>query len=122
MSIEKYSPDRDRLRERVYERDEHRCQHCGRHSRPRGSAELHIRHVVPRPRGGSDHPRNLLTLCRKCDDRIHEQHVIGSEDRITLNVVENTSTTSSGTGGPAIAIVAGGVLLPLMATLLLLMM
>lgn len=121
MSIEKYSPDRDRLRKRVYERDDHRCQHCGRHSRPRGSAELRIRHVVPRPRGGSDHPRNLLTLCRKCHDRIHEQHVIGSGDRITQDVVENASATSSGTGGPATAIVAGSVLLPLMATLLVLM-
>jgi len=122
MSIEKYSSDRNRLRERVYERDEHRCQHCGRHSRPRGSAELRIRHVVPRPRGGSDHPRNLLTLCRKCHDRIHEQHIIGSEDRITLDVVENASTPSSGTGRHAIAIVAGGVLLPLMATLLVLVL
>jgi hypothetical protein len=48
--------------------------------------------------------------------------VLGSGDRITLNEIGNPSTPSSGTGGPATAIVAGGVLLPLMITLFVLML
>lgn len=122
MSIENRSSNWNRLRERVYERDDHRCQHCDRRGGPGETAELRARHIVPESRGGMDHPRNLLTLCRKCTDRVNEHHVIGSADRITLNVIEGSTSPSSGTSVGGIGILVGGALLPLMTVLLVLML
>lgn len=45
------------------------CQHCGWKSYDgRG---LNVHHIVPRSRGGSDEPNNLVVLCKECHARIH---------------------------------------------------
>ena len=52
----------------VLARDSHRCQ-AGR----RGCSEkLHVHHIIWRSRGGSDVPDNLLTLCKKHHDELHD--------------------------------------------------
>lgn len=123
MSTSNHRPNRSRLVKRVHERDDDRCQHCDRRSGRRGRVELRVRHVVPKSRGGTDHPRNLVTLCRNCHEGANEHHVIGSADRITREIVGGTTSTSSGTGGGAVAlVVVGGVLLPLVTTLLVLLL
>jgi 5-methylcytosine-specific restriction protein A len=55
----------------ILRRDGYACQDCGSvfrggagMRRKRGSLEVH--HIIPRSRGGSDHPRNLKTLCPSC--------------------------------------------------------
>lgn len=51
-----------RIRSRIFERDDYRCQYCGR----RGGA-LECDHVIPVSRGGSSDEWNLKTACRTCN-------------------------------------------------------
>lgn len=51
------------LRQEIFDRDGHRCQHCG-------SAEsLTIDHIVPTSLGGDSAPENLQVLCLSCNSR-----------------------------------------------------
>lgn len=51
------------LRWEIWERDNFTCKHCGTHR------DLTIDHIIPESRGGTLHPDNLQTLCRKCNSR-----------------------------------------------------
>ena len=55
----------ERIRRRVFERDEHRCKRCGRAGR------LEAHHVVSLAAGGTNDISNLRTLCRGCHIAIH---------------------------------------------------
>lgn len=48
----------------ILKRDRFRCAYCGRQA---AETELHVDHVHPRSKGGSDHPSNLKTACRACN-------------------------------------------------------
>lgn len=48
-------------REAIYQRDNHCCVYCG------AGDNLSLDHVIPRSRGGSDDPENLVTACRPCN-------------------------------------------------------
>lgn len=50
-------------RQRVLERDGHRCQECG------ATELLEIDHVVPVAHGGTEDESNLQVLCEKCNNR-----------------------------------------------------
>lgn len=50
----------------VLYRDDYKCRHCNK----RETLDPH--HVVFRSAGGSNRCNNLLTLCRKCHDDIHD--------------------------------------------------
>jgi len=56
-------------RSAVMERDSNKCQLCG------STELLEVHHVMPRHLGGSDHPFNLVTLCRFCHDRVHANSI-----------------------------------------------
>lgn len=68
-----------RTRRRIYERDGWKCVWCSCHVtiglrilKPELRELLHsgdasIDHVVPRSRGGSNNPRNLITCCVTCN-------------------------------------------------------
>jgi hypothetical protein len=57
-----------RIRREVLARDRHRCRRKGcNHSR-----FLEIHHIVPRSRGGTHDPANLVTLCSSCHQLWHE--------------------------------------------------
>jgi hypothetical protein len=57
-----------RIRREVLARDRHRCRRKGcNHSR-----FLEIHHIVPRSRGGTHDPTNLVTLCSNCHQLWHE--------------------------------------------------
>jgi len=45
-------------RDLVGQRDQWKCRICG-------EAGDEVHHILPRKDGGSDHPENLITLCRK---------------------------------------------------------
>jgi len=47
----------------VRARDRYTCQYCG----VVGPSDLEVDHIVPRGRGGSDRPDNLVAACRVCN-------------------------------------------------------
>ena len=60
----KYVPQS--LRKKVFERDNYTCVYCG----VRAYEEpLQIDHVIPRCMGGSNNINNLVTACKKCNNR-----------------------------------------------------
>jgi len=52
------------VRQYVLERDSYRCVLCG------DPEDLETHHIVWRFRGGSDRPKNLVTLCKGCHDKV----------------------------------------------------
>lgn len=52
------------VRQYVLERDSYRCVLCG------DPEDLETHHIVWRFRGGSDRPKNLVTLCKKCHEKV----------------------------------------------------
>jgi len=119
MKATEHPRDRDRLRRHVYERDDYRCQQCGQQGGPHEAVELHVRGIVPESRGGTtNHPRNLLTLCGRCGDRISDHHVLGSGDRFTPWTTEESSESPPRTGDRFVLLFLGGVVVPFSLTLL----
>lgn len=53
-----------RTRFEIFKRDGFRCVYCG--AAPT-STVLHVDHVVPKSKGGSDDPSNLVTSCQSCN-------------------------------------------------------
>jgi len=53
-------------RTEILERDDYTCQSCGEQ---KPAEELEVHHVIPKVKGGSDAPTNLITLCIPCHDR-----------------------------------------------------
>jgi hypothetical protein len=53
------------LRWRVFQRDQWRRASCGRSAAD--DVILHVNHIIPRSRGGSDEIDNLQTLCSPCN-------------------------------------------------------
>jgi 5-methylcytosine-specific restriction endonuclease McrA len=56
-------------------RDSYTCLHCGKRN-----CRLEAHHIVYREHGGKDTLANLLTLCERCHDRVHD-------GTITLSVI-----------------------------------
>lgn len=52
------------IRRQVLQRDGFRCRYCGSKKRP-----LHMDHILPWSRGGSDRADNLVTACQRCNCR-----------------------------------------------------
>lgn len=55
------------VREYVLARDRHICAYCGASGTGPGSVPLNLDHVVPRARGGSNRPSNLVAACIPCN-------------------------------------------------------
>jgi len=53
-------------RKDIYERDNFTCQYCGERF---SAKELTLDHVDPKSKGGSNDPRNLVTACKRCNNR-----------------------------------------------------
>ncbi len=66
----KRSPDSRRhtvspkLRFKILERDEYKCQYCGAGI---DTCPLDIDHVLPVAKGGTNHPSNLVAACSTCN-------------------------------------------------------
>jgi 5-methylcytosine-specific restriction endonuclease McrA len=56
----------ERNKRAVYIRDRWRCRHC------KTSHNLTPHHIVFQSQGGTDDLDNLITLCMKCHDDVHE--------------------------------------------------
>jgi hypothetical protein len=65
-----------RTRQQVLTRDNTRCRMCG------SARTLEIHHMVPRVKGGSNLPDNLITLCSMCHkkaEKLNRPQVVGVE-------------------------------------------
>lgn len=65
-------PFRPETRFAILERDSFTCRYCGRSA---ATVELHVDHIKPVAKGGSDDPANLVTACRDCN--------LGKSDRVS---------------------------------------
>lgn len=62
----KYPDSWNKLRFYIFGRDNYICQICGKKiSHP------HCHHIIPIGIGGTNHPRNLQTLCKLCHKKVH---------------------------------------------------
>jgi len=57
----------DRLRFRVFKRDNYKCRLCGASPATDEKVVLHIDHVIPLASGGETVEGNLQTLCARCN-------------------------------------------------------
>lgn len=56
----------------IFKRDNYQCQSC----RNRLSIhQLSCHHIQPRSEGGSNNPKNLVTLCRPCHDLVERDEL-----------------------------------------------
>ena len=53
-------------RQNLLERDNHRCQYCGKNLPPK---ELNMDHVIPRDRGGGTSWENVVISCIRCNSK-----------------------------------------------------
>ena len=61
-----YPSDWDTTTARIRKRDGYRCKNCGT-----SGVELHVHHIVPLSKGGTNSDGNLATLCNECHKKIH---------------------------------------------------
>lgn len=75
-------PNRESLSKRlgkvavaIRERDDHKCQYCGKREvsvPPARPVDKHqLDHLIPRVEGGKDEPTNLVTACKSCNSARH---------------------------------------------------
>ncbi|MFV0388661.1 MAG: HNH endonuclease [Pyrinomonadaceae bacterium] len=53
-------------RVRIYIRDHYCCQYCGDHKHGK---DLTLDHILPKAQGGETTPQNLVSACKKCNQR-----------------------------------------------------
>ena len=56
----------------VLTRDNYICQHCKGKSK---NSKLEVHHIIFRRNGGSDEESNLITLCKTCHDKLHDNQI-----------------------------------------------
>jgi len=59
-------------------RDNYTCQHCG------AKEDLNAHHILGKMDGGTDTPKNGITLCKKCHDSIHAGEWVLEKKAITF--------------------------------------
>ena len=56
----------------VLDRDNYTCQHCKGKSK---DSKLEVHHIIFRRNNGSDEESNLITLCKTCHDKLHNDEI-----------------------------------------------
>jgi len=67
LDKKKYNVLSSKIRDRIKSRDNFTCQNCGHKHSGFGEIKLHVDHIIPRSKGGSDEDSNLRTLCSSCN-------------------------------------------------------
>lgn len=65
------------IRHEVFKRDNYRCVECGATNK---DTVLHIDHIIPFSKGGSDELDNLQTLCKSCNISKSDRYWKGGDD------------------------------------------
>jgi len=81
--VKKYRPSKkypwywNKLRFKVFYRDNFKCQLCGRcvSTKFNGDRKIQCHHILPIRLGGRHELSNLVTLCRRCHEFIHEEYI-----------------------------------------------
>jgi len=68
------------VRINVFSRDNFRCVFCGKSPATDIGTKLHIDHITPFSKGGTNTADNLQTLCEECN--------LGKSDRVVINMVK----------------------------------
>ncbi len=71
-------------------RDKFRCIYCGKSSATDENIVMHIDHVHPVAKGGTDKLSNLVTSCSDCN--LSKRDTILSNEKEMLQIVENRNT------------------------------
>ena len=66
-----YGSDWAEIKRRVKKRDNFSCQECGKSYSKKFKKYLHVHHVVPISKGGTNKLYNLITLCVHCHRKKH---------------------------------------------------
>lgn len=73
-----YGDDWPQISAYIKKRDDYRCRahklglaKCRHRFPPPYQHLLHVHHIIERLRGGSNHPSNLITLCKECHGKTH---------------------------------------------------
>lgn len=66
---------------KVFERDNYRCQICGRGAQD--GVTLEVDHIIPRAKGGSNNINNLQVLCFDCNR--------GKRDKVLPNLINSNT-------------------------------
>ena len=74
-------PMNRRLRFEIFKRDNFTCQYCG--ATCASGTKLHVDHIVPVAKGGTNEPGNLTTACIDCN--VGKGAIGLSENRIESN-------------------------------------
>ena len=71
----------------VFRRDDYTCKVCGQAGRESGGIQLHHKGGVENPasrwlakQGKSNDPNNIVTICKACHDRLHDDDRAKSKD------------------------------------------
>ena len=59
----------------IYLRDDWRCLYCDRSLKNVKPRQRTLDHVIPVALGGDNEATNLVTCCKKCNDRKQDRHV-----------------------------------------------
>ena len=62
----------ENIKSYVRKRDNYTCQKCNKHIKDLQNIKLQVHHILPKSKGGTNVPNNLITLCEKCHKQIHE--------------------------------------------------
>ncbi len=68
-----YPPDWEERKKRVIKRDGNLCKNCGKET------SLHLHHIVPLSKGGSNKIENLELLCESCHSKAHRNRIFSGE-------------------------------------------
>lgn len=80
------------VKDSILERDSLTCTSCGK-SESTGHYAIQVHHIIPKWAGGTDHPRNLRTLCTECHTNIHSQMGGFNPSKIYREIVEGKQST-----------------------------
>lgn len=78
-----------RLKQQVFNRDDHRCQRCQKQYRI--SRPLGAHHIIPRQAGGPDEMENLITLCHPCHNHVEDCPELDTASKIRSDYWEQMS-------------------------------
>lgn len=96
MSSKDESPNYAYERKMALNRDEYECQFCGMSNAIHNEMydkDLDVHHILPERQGGSDHRKNLITLCKSCHGQLE------TLTRQLLRIYAHTGGMMTETGG-----------------------
>lgn len=81
----------DKAKKDAKRRDQYRCQHCGVHQGKWKNVDLHVHHIKPVSKGGSNDLDNLTTLCNSCHSSLHRHY--DDRDELPVRLLEEERAT-----------------------------